>query len=255
MSIVGNNAAMSKALFISDCHLSENKPKTNRTFIDFCKNQASNASQLFILGDLFDYWIGDEMLCQAWAKEVCDALYKLKEKKIQTFFSHGNRDFLVGEIFFKKSGLRPLDEIVMLELQGKKIVILHGDILCKKDYLYLCFRHLIRSSLTRKIFETLPKILKTKIVQSIRFTSKKRGARLAKKNNLEKIDVDKETTIKLMDQFNAKIMIHGHTHIPGHHREGETERFVLSDWDLDSRKNRGNYLKLENGEITSITIK
>lgn len=245
---------MSLALFISDCHLSQNTPKTNKAFINFCKKEAIKADQIFILGDLFDYWYGDDMISQLWVKEICLALYQLKKKKIQTFFIPGNRDFLIGNTFFKESGLTPLNEIVKLNIQEKNIVLLHGDTLCSNDRLYFYFRKIIRSKLINKIFCSLPINFKKKITKTIRKLSKNRGKKFAKNNYLEKVNANIKTVIKLMNQLNAKIMIHGHTHQPGYHQEGQLERFVLSDWDLDGIKKRGNYLQLKNGKINSIDI-
>ena len=235
MNLLLNNECKSVA-FISDLHL-DNK-KENQLFFNFIKSIPKDAEYLFILGDLFDYWVGDDN--DMYLKEE-QALCELS-KQLHLFFLPGNRDFLIGKKFLKKTNITFLEDEVILSINGEKILLMHGDTLCSDDIDYQNFRKLVRSKNWQNKF--LQKALneRLKIANNLRVESKKLN--LNKAENI--IDINLGTLINTVKKYNfVPNVIHGHTHRKKIHEHAigdfNFQRYVLGDWsDLS-----GNYLLWE----------
>jgi UDP-2,3-diacylglucosamine hydrolase len=223
----------SSAVFISDLHLSHDRD--NKLFLDFIKNVPTITDHLFILGDLFDYWVGDDS--GLYVKE-CEALRDLS-RKINIFFLHGNRDFLVGKKFFQETQITKLDEVTELYLNNNSSALLiHGDTLCTDDKDYQNFRSKVRSIEWKEKFLLKPLSERIEIAHQMR--EKSREANRQKSQAIT--DVNNEDTIKLIEKFNFIPLIHGHTHRRKIHKNiydnHEHYRYVLGDW----TEKYGNYL-------------
>ena len=228
------------ALLISDIHLTPSMPLTAQRFFDFCEKEAPKAEAVLILGDLFEYWVGDDAASNApFQQEVKRALVKLSTKT-KTYYLHGNRDFLVGPTFLKTTGMTLLPDPSLIEIANARYIITHGDALCTADVGYQIFRHWVRKPWLQKLFLQLPLAWRRSIADQLRsnsYSQYQRAARVSKQRNLIRTNVTLEACAELVkDQAIAKL-IHGHTHLPAHHHEqlGEHtwQRWVLSDWDLD----------------------
>ena len=144
------------ALLISDLHLTPSMPLTAQRFFDFCEKEAPKVEAVFILGDLFEYWIGDDAAASSpFQQEVQRAIANLSTK-VKTYYLHGNRDFLIGKQFIKKTGMTLLPDPSTIEIASQKWVISHGDALCTADHGYQLFRNWVRKPWVQKIFLTLP---------------------------------------------------------------------------------------------------
>ncbi|MDC0183077.1 UDP-2,3-diacylglucosamine diphosphatase [Nitrosomonadales bacterium] len=213
------------ALFVSDTHLSEDSPDTINRFINFLVNHADKHDFLFILGDLFEYWIGDD------ANQFSIVGKTLKELKTKIFFIPGNRDFLIGTDFLKKTNIEPLQDPTLIQLGDKKVIVLHGDTLCSDDKDYQIYRAKVRSSEWQKKFLNQSINDRLEICKDLRKKSKE-----AQKSKSEVLmDVNESEVHKLFEKFNyPPIMIHGHTHRPKKHKyvwkDYACERWVLNDW-------------------------
>ncbi len=196
-------------------------------FINFLKKNVSKHGCLFILGDLFDWWIGDD---SNQFSEIIAALKKLS-KSMNIYFIAGNRDFFIGNEFEKKTGLKILKDPTLIKLGNKKTIILHGDTLCLDDKQYQKFRVIARSSIVKKIYLNLPLALRHYIFKTVRKKSEK-GKKL---KNKEIMDVNQNAVKNLFKEYNyPPLMIHGHTHRPKKHcynlDNNSCERWVLNDW-------------------------
>lgn len=217
-------------LFISDLHLSPNTTDINRCFTQFMRNEAIHADALYVLGDLFDFWVGDDDNSD-FAKQVRAEFKQLTDRGVPCFFVKGNRDFLVGQRFAKQTGMTLLGDETVIDLYGRKAVILHGDTLCTEDTQYLAFRAKVNQPWLQWVFNRLPMMLKRKIVGKIQ-----QGARDTKQSkSLEIMDVTQSEVEDVMTAHNVDLMIHGHTHRPNTHRftssnQQAMTRIVLGDW-------------------------
>lgn len=216
-------------LFISDLHLAPERPDITRAFFAFLENHA-NADALYILGDLFEAWIGDDD-----PSEFCrDVVHKLREfsgasgkhKQIPLYFQHGNRDFLVGRRFARETGCTLLPEHYVIDLYGEKVLLLHGDTLCTSDLAYQKFRRKVRNPIATWLLAHLP--LKKRLKIASEWRTKSRQANTNKADNI--MDVTPQEVIRLMEKYSVKRMIHGHTHRPDRHQHISGERIVLGDW-------------------------
>lgn len=218
-----------KALFISDIHLRPEQPVVVEAFFDFLKQRASAAESLYILGDLFEAWWGDDNP-DPLPRRVIAELKNLTDSGTALYFIHGNRDFAVARRFSEETGCTLLSETHPLELDGKRILLMHGDTLCTDDLNYQKYRRLVRSPLILSLLRRLPKKTRRNIAEKSRTRSQQ--------SNLNKaeyiMDVNTETVTQHFIQHGADIIIHGHTHRPGRHRynisEKNCERIVLGDW-------------------------
>ena len=215
-------------------------PLTAQCFFDFCEKEAPKVEAIFILGDLFEYWVGDDTSSSSpFQQEVLRALANLSAKT-KTYYVHGNRDFLIGSSFLKKTGMTLLVDPSLIEIAGEKYVVCHGDSLCTADVGYQAFRSFVRKPWIQKLFLKMPLNWRRSIANHLRSNSHSQYQRAANKSstlNNMRTDVTSEACATLMKDWSMDKLIHGHTHLPAHHREQSGEqtwqRWVLSDWDLD----------------------
>jgi len=234
-------------LFISDLHLDPSRPAIARAFLSFLTDTAPGVDALYILGDFFETWIGDD------DDEPfhTDILAKLAAFTAHTpcFIMHGNRDFLIGERFCELTGCQLLDDPVTVDLYGQQVLLMHGDTLCTEDVDYLAFRKQVRDSNWQHDFLSKPLTERRQIAQHLRESSQ----RAAKTKQLEIMDVTPSEVDKAMKDAGVNLLIHGHTHRPTIHETDNGKRIVLGDWDnkqgwLLTFTNKGNF-KLDAFEI------
>ena len=215
--------------FISDLHLNEDRPDITKAFLNFLENTACKAEKLYILGDLFEAWIGDDDQNE-FIFEVQNALIKIS-KTTKVFFMHGNRDFLVGPEFASSAGMKILNDPVIEEMYGNPVLLMHGDLLCIKDIDYQKFRKVSRDIKWQTEFLSKSLGERRKIAQDLRSASKE--ATGGKKEEI--MDVSESEVIKMIRESSVNLLIHGHTHRPNSHNidvENHTaKRMVLGDWD------------------------
>ena len=230
----------SSALLISDIHLTPSMPLTAQRFFDFCEKDAPKVEAVFILGDLFEYWVGDDTSASSpFQQEVLSALASLSAKT-KTYYVHGNRDFLIGSGFLKKTGMTLLADPSLIDIAGEKYVVCHGDSLCTADIGYQVFRSIVRKSWIQKLFLSMPLSWRRSIANGLRSNSHTQYQSSASKSsalNSVRTNVTLEACATVMKDWSMDKLIHGHTHLPAHHHEqlGQQtwQRWVLSDWDLD----------------------
>ena len=233
--------SFANAVLISDLHLTASMPRTAQRFFDFTENEARQYGALIILGDLFEYWVGDDAKAHSpFHLQVAQKIAAVADAGVPVFFIHGNRDFLLGETFAKKAKMTLLRDPQVMEIANQSWVLSHGDALCTEDHSYQRFRRLVRSTWVQKLFLSLPRGLRIKIASTLRSNSTaqyQRAARFTPEVIQVKGDVTLQATASLMAMTGAKKLIHGHTHRPGYHQESlggqHWERWVLSDWDFD----------------------
>ncbi|WP_194757535.1 UDP-2,3-diacylglucosamine diphosphatase [Aliidiomarina indica] len=224
--------------FISDLHLSADRPDITGLFVQFLRTEARSCEALYILGDLFEYWIGDDDNTP-FHREVKGELRALTDAGIPCFFIHGNRDFLVGETFAKETGVTLLPEPTVIDLYGIPTVLLHGDTLCTKDVGYQRFRKVIRHPWLLACTAWMPLSWRRKIATYLRDNSAGNGSDSATESKpnkplsdeqLAKYDATDTAVEALMQETDTIQMIHGHTHRPGIHTHATGTRIVLGDW-------------------------
>ncbi|RYC42784.1 UDP-2,3-diacylglucosamine diphosphatase [Pectobacterium zantedeschiae] len=216
-------------LFIADLHLSLHEPAITAGFLRFLRHEAIHADALYILGDLFDAWIGDDDP-QPLHATIAAELYALHQRGIPCYFVHGNRDFLIGKRFARQSGMTLLPTESVVDLYGQKILILHGDTLCTDDLAYQKFRRRVHNPLTQRLFLLLPLPLRLKIAAKMRASSQRANQQ---KSQLI-MDVNPEQVVERLRHYQVKAMIHGHTHRPAIHQvdlgDSHGRRAVLGAW-------------------------
>lgn len=224
---------MRPALFLSDLHLPPEPSPLRERFVQFLEGPARAAAAVYLLGDLFESWIGDDVGVQVYAPEVA-ALAALTARGVTVYFQHGNRDFMVGSDFFALTGVLRLPDPHMITLRGQRALIAHGDAFCTDDAGYQRWRHFSRVRLFQWIFLRLPRARREKIAGGLRS-----GSDRAKANKAENImDVNPRAVRSAMARHGATLLIHGHTHRPGCYPVdlpiGPAQRVVLPDWRDDS---------------------
>lgn len=216
-------------LFISDLHLDPSRPAVTQAFCSFLANAARESSSLYILGDLFEYWIGDDQP-KFGVESVIFELKVLTDSGVPVFFICGNRDFLLGSDFAASTGIELLDDEVVVDLFGTRTVILHGDTLCTDDVDYLSLRSMLRNEAWQSEFLGLSIENRVKQAQALRDQSQKETK--AKSEYIT--DVNQQAVEECMSRHAVSRMIHGHTHRPAVHEfelSGEAaQRVVLGDW-------------------------
>ena len=217
------------AVFISDLHLTDNA--SNNIFLNFLEHSSDLTNNLFILGDLFDYWVGDDS--SMYSREIA-ALREIGEQK-NIYFIHGNRDFLIGKNFFRENHITILDDETRITLGNHHVLLMHGDTLCSDDLDYQAFRNEVRSKKWQKNF--LAKKLDERISIATHLREQSKKLNLNKPENI--IDANEKTVKSVVEKnLPIQILIHGHTHRQNTHQYKAFTRFVLGDW----KKNQGNYL-------------
>ena len=229
--------------FISDLHLEKIKSPITNIFTKFLDELNKNDS-LYILGDLFESWIGDDDVSEL-SQYIADRLGSLSERNISVAIMHGNRDFLIGEDFCKASSIELINDPRIIEIDTKKVMLTHGDELCTDDIEYQAFRSVVRNPLWQKDFLNFPISKREKIAGEAKDASKD-----SKENKaMEIMDVNTDAVFKAFNDHEIEIMIHGHTHRPNIHKvsnEGKNlTRYVLGDWS----KNSAIILKWNEAEV------
>jgi len=229
MNNIGNES--SHNLFISDLHLCASRPTINKVFIHFLQNTAIKAENLFILGDLFEYWAGDDDLSHETHADIIEAIKKLTDADTQVFFMHGNRDFLIGAQFSKATNIKLLPDPSEINLYGRRILVSHGDELCTDDTRYQTFRAEVRSSAWQAEFLAHPLSARKAQIEALRLQSEQEKSH----KTAEIMDVNSDAVKALLRQHEyPAIFIHGHTHRPNTHQievDGyQCQRIVLGDW-------------------------
>ena len=221
---------MPHTLFISDLHLSPDTPAATHTLLRFLRDTAPRADALYVLGDLFEYWIGDEGLAQPFAMQVAQAFRAVADGGMPVYFMHGNRDFLIGERFAFVSGMQLLPDPTIVDLYGTPTLLMHGDTLCSADLEYQKFRSMVRNPAWQKAFLAKPLDERVRMAREVRGQSEQ--AKRVK--NMTIMDVTPETVEAAFRAHHYARLIHGHTHRPARHEhqvDGRTcERWVLADW-------------------------
>ncbi|MHB1528204.1 MAG: UDP-2,3-diacylglucosamine diphosphatase [Acidiferrobacteraceae bacterium] len=217
-------------LFISDLHLSPTRPAIVRLFCGFLEHRARTASALYILGDLFEYWIGDEAVAEPAAHPIIQGIRTLTDSGVPVFLIHGNRDFLIGPGFSAATGTQLLPDPFPTELAGTPALLTHGDILCTDDVAYQRFRAQIRQPAWIKAF--LEKSVTERIAMAEQYRELSKTATSMKPADI--MDVNQDAVRQMMQEYSVRCLIHGHTHRPAHHRfmldGAEASRIVLGDW-------------------------
>jgi len=212
--------------FISDLHLDHKRKDIKKAFFKFLESEASGFENLYILGDLFEVWIGDDFEDE-FTSEVISELKKFSLKDKNIFIMHGNRDFLLGEKFAKKCGAKLISDPLILNKEEKKIMLSHGDIFCTDDLEYQSFKEKVRNEKWQKEF--LSKDLKDR--EEIAKNLRKESAMKNSKKEDYLMDVNKSEVEKIAQEYEVDILIHGHVHRPKIHNEAFGQRIVLGDWD------------------------
>jgi len=232
------------ALFISDLHLQTAMPRTAEAFFTFLRNHATKCRQLYLLGDVFEYWAGDDDISTPFNQHVVDAIRKLSDLGIQVFWIAGNRDFLVAEEFEQATGATRLPDPFVTIVAGIKLVLTHGDAHCTDDIEYMAFRAQVRQPGWQQTFLAMPLAQRKAIIEGLRNDS-----RLAQQSKTYEImDVNAGAIESLFESTETSFMIHGHTHRPAQHehfhRQKKNVRFVLPDWDCDTAIPRGGWIAI-----------
>lgn len=230
MCCARHHGQLMTTLFISDLHLDSARPEITRAFLEFLRTDAVNADKLYILGDLFESWIGDDDNSDL-SRTVTQALRQLNLLKTPVYVQHGNRDFLLGADFFSRSLCRPLADPNIIDLYGKSVLLMHGDSLCTEDRDYITFRLMVRDPNWQREFLKQPLEQRRVVARQIRTASKD-----ANSNKSQDImDVSPDEVARAFREQKVDLMIHGHTHRPFIHKQTvdgkSVTRVVLGDWE------------------------
>jgi len=216
-------------LFISDLHLCKDRPEISKLFLEFLQYPAKQADALYILGDLFEVWIGDDAIGPE-EQRIITAIRAVANHGTRVSFMHGNRDFLIGDGFADMSGSTLLFDPTVIELNGEVTLLMHGDTLCTDDIEYQQFRTQVRDPDFQAQFLSLPITKRLETADHYRSESRKRS----KLKPVEIMDVNQDAVINTMKHYHVNRLIHGHTHRPAIHDikiDGqEAQRIVLGDW-------------------------
>lgn len=216
-------------LFISDLHLHESRPQVTRAFFHFLYTQAVHAEALYILGDFFDAWIGDDDDSEL-LQDVSSGLHQLSELGVAIYFMHGNRDFLLGDTYAKKAGMELIPDGIIIDLYGTPTLLMHGDSLCTDDIEYQQFRAMVRSPQWQQQILAQPLAARRALAAQMREKSQSMNSLKAE----DILDVSPAEVIAQMEAAGVTRLIHGHTHRPARHQlviAGKpAERIVLGDW-------------------------
>ena len=243
-------------LFISDLHLDPERPEVTRLFGDFIDGEGRGADALYILGDLFEAWVGDDDPSETGAF-VIDKLRGLHEAGVPVFFQHGNRDFLVGQAFARSAGVRLLPENAVILLDGEPVLLMHGDTLCTDDHAYQAFRAQTRDPAWRARFLAQPLAGRLAFAAQARAASQQRQQAMKADDRAQFETVTDVAPTAVRDTFaryGLRTMIHGHTHRPAIHENIDVNgracrRIVLGDW-----YTQGSVLRVDAGGVALSTL-
>ncbi len=240
---------MPHSLFVSDLHLSPERPQTTRAFEGFARCTAPRADALYILGDLFDYWAGDDDLADPHHAAVANTLAELSRSGTAVFLMHGNRDFLMAEGFARAAHARLIPDPTLIDLYGTPTLLMHGDTLCTGDTAYLAFRARVRQPAWQTEFLARPLAWRKAEIEALRRRSETDKPLKA----TVEIDVHPDAVAAVLREHGYPRLIHGHTHRPArplHRVDGrDCERCVLDSW-----YDRGSYLRCDAAGCNAIQI-
>lgn len=232
------------ALFISDIHLHPSRPRTAQAFFDFLQIEARRASRLYMLGDIFEHWAGDDDLALDFHQTIAAALRSLGDAGVEVFWIGGNRDFLLGEGFAQASGAVEIEDPHVADIGGLRVVLTHGDAYCLDDSDYQAFRRQVRDPNWQRQFLAMPLEQRKAMIEGFRSESRE----ASRMKSAEIMDVSPDAIAELLERGRASVIIHGHTHRPGRHvhavRDEACERYVLPDWEYDDRDWRGGWVAI-----------
>jgi len=235
-------------LFVSDVHLDASSPEAVEQFLGFLREHAAGSQALYILGDLFEVWIGDDDP-EPEKERVCAGLRTLTRSGVAVFVLHGNRDFLLGRGFCESTGCRLIADPIISEFDGERILLTHGDALCTDDHSYQELRSIVRTPTWQRKFLALPVADRDMLANQARAGSKNHTARTTPTI----MDVNSEAVVAAFRATGVKRIIHGHTHRPGIHEitvDGQTaQRIVLGAW-----YEQGSYLRYEDGRYELLEL-
>ena len=233
-------------LFISDLHLDASRPHITRLFVDFVRSAATQAKALYILGDLFEAWIGDDTHDET-SDQVADALTGLHVHHVPCFFIHGNRDFLLGDAYARRARMTLLPDPCIIDIEGERVLLMHGDTLCTDDAPYQAFRTLSHAAPWQREFLARPLAERQVFAEQARAESRRYTRSVADAIT----DVNQGTVTAALVACDVRRMIHGHTHRPRIHRiehgGGTMERVVLGDW-----YEQGIFLRMPEGALADL---
>ncbi len=226
-------------LFISDLHLQSERPHITRAFFEFLDQHACQANALYILGDFFNLWLGDDDQTPL-SLEVASRLKQLSNQGTSVYLMHGNRDFLIGKKYCLQAGATLIKDPSTIDLEGTPALIMHGDSLCLDDRSYQRYRRIIRSPAIRLLQHVLPLSLRRRIAGNI----KNQSGKAKSHKSVQIMDVTSDEVVRQFQSHKLNLLIHGHTHRPEIHQlthnAQNLQRIVLGDWDQ-----LGWYLKWE----------
>ena len=239
---------MPRTLFISDLHLAEERPATTERFARFLVDIVPGADALYILGDLFEYWVGDDGLALDFPSRVA-ALLRPAARAVPAFFMHGNRDFMVASRFGSETGIRLIADPAVIDLYGERALLMHGDTLCTDDHAYLAFRAQVRNPAWQAAALAMPIAERIALARGMRNQSE--GAKEGKGEAI--MDVAPGAVEAAFASANCRVLIHGHTHRPARHSHTaggrECVRWVLPDW-----YETGGYLEATPSGIRAVPL-
>jgi UDP-2,3-diacylglucosamine hydrolase len=223
------DARSARTLLISDLHLDPSAPAVTRQFREFLEREAHDARALYILGDLFEAWLGDDDPEPA-SREVVRALRAVTDAGVPCYFMHGNRDFLVGRRFAAETGCTLLADGTIVDLHGERVLLMHGDVLCTADTSYQRLRRILRNPIVDFTMRRLPISARRRLGRKLR-----EGSRMHVGSTAAQImDVTPAAVVETMRRAGVRTLVHGHTHRPAIHRfeiDGQpARRIVLGDW-------------------------
>jgi UDP-2,3-diacylglucosamine hydrolase len=231
---------MNHSIFISDCHLCESRPAVIDAFVGFLAHTVANADALYILGDLFEYWAGDDAISHGVHSPIINALHQLSLQGVCLFVMHGNRDFLLGHGFVEATNATLLADPTIVSLYGQATLLSHGDILCTDDTDYQRFRAEVRNEAWQSQFLNQPLSVRIAYIESVR----QQSAQEKSIKSMDIMDVNQSAVSQLLASYDYPTLIHGHTHRPmqHHHRIDDhvCDRWVLGDW-----YEQGSYLRVD----------
>ena len=217
-------------LLISDLHLEQQRPDITRAFVHFLQTRARQAEALYILGDFFEVWVGDDAM-EPFQHEIASALRELADSGTRLYLMHGNRDFMLGQGFCQLAGCTLLSDPCRVSFNGEPVLLMHGDSLCTSDAAYMRMRRLLRNPLSLWLLRHLPLAKRHALARKLRKESQLQTRQKA----VSIIDVTPSEVPRLMAKYGVRTLIHGHTHRPASHTlevNGQSaQRIVLGDWD------------------------
>jgi len=246
--------ALADPLFISDLHLSESQPRTLARFERFVATEAAAHAELIVLGDLFEFWAGDDVTDDAVAGRVEAALRGLSSSGVPVYLMHGNRDLLLGNDFARRCGATLLVDPTLAQIGGRTVMLTHGDVYCTLDVDYQRFRAQVRNPDFQRAF------LAKSLAERRAFVGQARAASEAGKlaKSMQIMDVTPQAIDDALRRAGVTLMIHGHTHRPAMHKttldSATAERWVLPDWDFDVEPVRGGYLQTSGSDWQRVDL-